>query len=62
MTDIVKVALITAAPSTLAAIIGLLNRSKLGEVSTQMDGRMTELLNLTRKSSKAEGVREGEGK
>jgi hypothetical protein len=52
----VKVALITAIPSSIAAIVSLFNRAKLGAVSEQVDGRLTELLVLTRKSSHAEGV------
>ena len=55
MTDVVQVALIAAAPGILAAVLGFLNRSKLGAVSQQVDGRLTELLELTRKSSHAEG-------
>jgi len=58
MTDTVTIALIAAVPGTLAAILGLLNRSKLGAVSVQMDGRMSELLALTRKSSHAQGVKD----
>ena len=58
MTDLVKVALITAVPSTLAAIIGIFNRTKLAAVSEQVDGRLTELLALTRKSSHAEGMKD----
>jgi hypothetical protein len=56
MTDIVKVALITAVPSTIAAVVSIFNRKKLEKVSDQVDGRLTELLALTRKSSHAEGV------
>jgi len=60
MTDLVKVALIGgicgAIPSMGAFALGIINRSKLGAVSEQVDGRLTELLALTRKSSHAEGV------
>jgi hypothetical protein len=56
MDSLVKVALITAVPSTLAAVVSLLNRTKLDKVSNQVDGRLTELLEITRKSSHAEGV------
>jgi hypothetical protein len=62
MTDIVKVALISgvcgAVPSIGAVILGLLNRSKLGAVETKVDGRLTQLLELTQKSSHAEGMKE----
>jgi len=34
------------------------NRAKLGAVSEQVDGRLTELLALTRKASHAEGVKD----
>jgi hypothetical protein len=59
MTDIVKVALIGgvcgAIPSIGAVILGVLNRAKLGDVETKVDGRLTQLLELTRASSHAEG-------
>jgi hypothetical protein len=56
MTDLVKVAIITAVPSTIAAILGFLNRTKIGAVEEKVDGRLTELLELTRRSSHAAGV------
>jgi hypothetical protein len=58
VTDVVQVALIAAIPGTLAVVLGFVNRSKLGAVSAQVDGRLTELLELTRKSSHAEGMKE----
>jgi hypothetical protein len=58
LTDVVIVALIAAVPATIAALLGMANRSKLGNVGAQVDGRLTELLELTRKSSKADGVKE----
>jgi hypothetical protein len=62
VTDIVKVALITgvcgAIPSIGAVVLGLINRLKLGAVETKVDGRLTQLLELTKKSSHAEGVRD----
>jgi hypothetical protein len=58
VTDAVTVALIAGVPATLAVVLGFLNRSKLGAVSVQMDGRLSELLELTRKSSHAEGVKD----
>jgi hypothetical protein len=56
MTDAIIVAIIAGVPGTLAALLGVFNRAKLGQVSAQVDGRLTELLELTRKSSHAEGV------
>lgn len=62
MSDIVIVALISAVPATLFGVIGLRDRKALKKdislVSVQVDGRLSELLELTRKSSKAEGVKE----
>ena len=62
MTEPVQIALIVgAAPTILAlssAILGWVNRNKLQQVSAQVDGRLTELLELTRKSSHAEGVKD----
>ena len=56
--DIVKVALIAAVPATIAAILGAFNRTKLNDVGERVDGRLTELLEITRKSSLAQGVKE----
>jgi hypothetical protein len=62
MTDVVIVALIAAVPATIVGtgglILGFMNRRKLGDVEQKVDGRLTELLELTRKSSHAEGVKE----
>jgi len=62
MTDAVTVALIAAIPATIVAagglMLGFMNRRKLGDVEQKVDGRLTELLELTRKSSHAEGVKE----
>jgi hypothetical protein len=59
MTDAVKEALIAATPPTLVAIgaviLGWMNKTKLGNVEQKVDGRLTELLELTRKASHAEG-------
>ncbi len=63
MTDAVEVALIVSVAPTLVALgavwLGWLNRTKLTDVGHSVDGRLTELLELTRKSSHAEGVRDG---
>jgi hypothetical protein len=56
MSDVVIVAIIAALPGVLAAILGRQNRNKLEQVSGQIDGRLTELLELTRKSSHAAGM------
>jgi hypothetical protein len=62
MTDAVEVAIIAAIPPTIVAlwavVLGWLNRKKLRDVGQSVDGRLTELLELTRTSSKAEGVLE----
>ena len=60
MTPIVEVALISAIPPTLVALgavfLGWMNRTKLEDVGQKVDGRLTELLDLTRKASYHEGV------
>ena len=58
MSDPVIVAIIVSVPGMIAAILGFFNHNKLGEVSEKVDGRLTELLELTRKASKAEGAKE----
>ena len=58
----VEVAVIAAVPPTLTAIVavvlGFVNHNKLHDVGLRVDGRLTELLDLTRQSSHAEGVKE----
>ena len=51
MTDAIAVSLIAALGGI---IVAMLNR-----LSKKVDGRLTELLELTRKSSHAEGMKEG---
>jgi hypothetical protein len=58
MTDAVLVAIVAAVPSTLAAVLGLVNRRKIGDVQVSVDGRLSELLALTAKSSRAEGQKD----
>jgi hypothetical protein len=58
LTDIVKVALIAAAPGIVSAVVGLFNRSKLQDVGARVDGRLSELLELTRTSSHADGMKD----
>jgi hypothetical protein len=73
MTDLVTVALITAIPGTIAAVLGVFNRVKLAAVGEQVDGNLSEVkkelaelhisyLALTKESSHAAGVTEGEHK
>jgi hypothetical protein len=69
LTDVVIVALIAAGTSTVAACLGLVNRSKISEVHGLVDGRLTQVVTdlarttealraLTEKSSFAQGVKE----
>jgi predicted outer membrane lipoprotein len=58
VTEGVQIALIAAIPASLAAIVGVINALKLGKVEQKVDGRLTELLELTRESSKALGAKE----
>jgi hypothetical protein len=63
MSDPVEIALIGAAATTLTGLIvgGItLLTKRLERLEVKVDGRLTELLSLTRKSSHAEGVLEGE--
>ena len=62
MSDVVLVAIVAAIPSTLAAILGFMNRQKIDEVQVAVDGRLTELLELTAKSSRAEGKKDANDK
>jgi hypothetical protein len=55
VTDTVQIALIVAIPPTLVALGGLVQAIRTHGL---VNSRMTELLDLTRKSSKAEGVQE----
>lgn len=68
MTDYtpIIVAIIIATPSTIAAIFSLLslrkskdNETKLTEIHSDVNGKMSQLLKVTAKASKAEGVKEG---
>ena len=55
MTDVVMVALIGAVPATLAAAAAFV---KLRQVESRLDGRLDELLTITRTSSFAKGVKQ----
>ena len=66
MTDVVAVAIISAVPSTVAAIAGLIgalysrsNHSRLGGLQTDVNSRMSELIKLTGTSAEARGRAEG---
>ena len=63
MTDAVQIALIVAVPSTLTAlgslIVSVLNRNKLTAVHTDMNGKLTALLNAHGLAEHAKGVAEG---
>lgn len=65
MTDAVLVAVIVSVPATLAAVASFINGRKItkvekdvNEIHLSINSRMTELLNVTRAASKAEGVKE----
>lgn len=71
MSEIVQIALIAATPPTIVAIgglvISLLNRKKIAEtaalvtnVSVSIDGRMEQLLEVTRNLATAKGHAEGQ--
>ena len=70
MDSAIIIAIITAVPPTLAALVSIwvsrinsrklnLTTEKLNGISVTIDGRLSELLALTAKSSHAEGVVEG---
>lgn len=66
MSDPVMIALIAASPGIITAIMSGLNRRKLTSIETKTDttqrninGRMDELLDRTRESSYASGVKDG---
>lgn len=59
MTEAVTISLISGAFSFAGIVFTVLTRNKLEHVSKQIDGKMTELLDLTRSGSHAEGKLEG---
>jgi signal transduction histidine kinase len=59
LTDIVWIALIAAVPGTLVGTASLVQSIRNHRL---VNSRMTELLELTKTSSKAEGVLEQKGK
>ena len=52
------VAVVSAVPATVGAILGLRNHAKLDKLEINVDGRLSELLKITASSSHAEGVKE----
>ncbi len=61
MTDAVQISLISVIGTVLIAVITNFGNKllrKSDEMATKVDGRLTELLELTRKSSHAEGVKD----
>jgi len=59
MSDIVLVAIITAMPSTIAAITSYLTHLKVDEVRKEVNGQMQNLVRTTGEAEKAKGVLEG---
>jgi len=63
MTDAVQIALIVAIPPTIVAVgglvVSLLNRKQGQKIEFKVDGKMDELLSLTRSGAHAEGIAEG---
>ena len=55
MTDMIKAALIVTTPPTIVALAGVI---KLFKVGRQVNGRLTELLEITRKASLAQGIKQ----
>jgi hypothetical protein len=53
VTDAVQIALISGVFGILTVLLG-----KINSIGKQVDGRLTQLLEETRKSSKAEGAKE----
>ena len=53
--------IIAAIAASLAAVVGYLNRRKVNQLEVKVDGRLTELLELTARASHAEGRIEGSG-
>jgi Na+-translocating ferredoxin:NAD+ oxidoreductase RnfG subunit len=57
LSDAVLVSAIAAIPATIAAIVTVFTRAKVNEVADRVDGRMDEMLRLTREGAFAEGVK-----
>jgi hypothetical protein len=55
MSDVIVVAIVAAVPGVLTAALSLLNHRSISLLQVQVDGRLTELLELTAKAARAEG-------
>ena len=51
---------IAAGAAVAAAIIGFINRRKVNQIEVKVDGRMEDLLSLTEKLARAQGITQGE--
>jgi hypothetical protein len=49
---------ISAMAAVVAAIVGVRSHAKIDQVKIEINGRMSELLELTRQASHAEGMRD----
>jgi hypothetical protein len=58
MSDPVEIALITAAGVALSGLFSTVVIVLVKRLEVKVDGRLTDLLNLTRKSSHAQGVKD----
>ena len=60
MSDAVEIAVIVSIAPTLAAIFGMVvslkNRAKIDKLSVNVDGRLTELLRVSKIADHADGV------
>jgi hypothetical protein len=52
--------IVAAGAAVVAAMVGFINRRRINTIEVKIDGRMDELLNLTRSGARAEGVTQGE--
>ena len=59
MSDPVLVTLIVTTGGVLTSLLGLI-AAKIGKMQGQLDGRLTQLIEINKKASHAEGVKEGE--
>ncbi len=59
MSDAVIISIIGGAFSLIGIIVGAVLNYRLGKVKRDINGRLTQLLELTKKSSQAEGNLEG---
>lgn len=62
ISDSIWIALISIIPATVLSLPGILAVIQSRKTHQLVNSRMSELLELTRKASRAEGVKEGEGK